>query len=156
MMVAELVFAFGDDRLPKRFWARVSLSESGCWLWTRPMPDGYGRLRYAGKGSRFGVAHRFAYQHLIGVIPQGLQLDHLCRVRNCVNPTHLEPVTSRENTLRGNTPAARNAAKTHCPRGHEYTPINTYVCKRGLRMCRLCCRDRMRAQRGFQGKAYGI
>jgi HNH endonuclease len=138
---------YGDERLPLRFWRRVSIAATGCWLWVRPMPDGYGRLRYGGKGSKFGVAHRFSYEALVGSIPLGLQLDHLCRVRNCVNPDHLEPVTSRENTFRGDTPAARNAAKTHCPAGHEYDNANTYICKRGIRMCRACSRDRMRKVR---------
>lgn len=143
-------YVLGDVRLPVRFWARISLSPSGCWIWAHPVADGYGRVREAGKGSKFAMAHRFAYERLVGPISVGLQLDHLCRVRNCVNPDHLEPVTPRENTLRGETPAARNAAKTHCPIGHPYDDSNTYICKRGLRKCRACSRDRMRQRRTIQ------
>jgi hypothetical protein len=139
---------FGDTRVPIRFWSRVTPLPTGCWIWERPMPDGYGRLRFGGKGSKFGMAHRFCYERLVGEIPIGLQLDHLCRVRNCVNPNHLELVTSRENTMRGDTPAAKNAAKTHCHRGHEFNEKNTYhVAGRRIRMCRVCCKLNMRKSR---------
>lgn len=144
-------YVFGDNRLPMRFWARVSLAPSGCWLWSRPVADGYGRLRETGKGSKFAMAHRFAYERLIGQVSVGLQLDHLCRVRNCVNPAHLEPVTPRENTLRGQTSAARNASKTHCPAGHPYNVTNTYLVKtRRIRMCRVCAKLRARVYRSNQ------
>jgi len=148
------VTSLNDPRLPVRFWRKVSVADSGCWEWTAgQLRGGYARFRVGGRGSKSGVAHRFAYETLVGKIPDGRQLDHLCRVRHCVNPANLEPVTPRENTLRGETPAAANAAKTHCPAGHEYTVSNTYLDKpRGIRMCRLCGRDRMRKIRAKKGK----
>lgn len=83
----------------ERFWERVEVSDTGCWLWTgAKTSDGYGNFRI---GDHWTPAHCFAYKEIIGPIPDGLQLDHLCRVRLCVFPLHLEPVTSRENTIRG-------------------------------------------------------
>jgi hypothetical protein len=125
--------------LDDRFWSKVNKNtESGCWLWTSCVQAGYGRFRY--KKRTFWV-HRLSYLFLIGDIPEGLQLDHLCRVRNCVNPEHLEPVTSRENTMRGNSFSAQNAKKTHCPQGHEYNEENTYIYNRKnttYRKCKIC------------------
>lgn len=121
-----------------RFWTRVAKQESGCWLWTGGKArGGYGKFRFA---NRTGLAHRFSYEQFIGPIPSGMQLDHLCRNRACCNPTHLEPVTGRENLLRGDTFQARNAAKTRCPAGHEYTPNNTYRYPDGRRRCIACRR----------------
>jgi hypothetical protein len=137
---------YGDDRLPQRFWDKVKVDGgSGCWLWTAyTSRKGYGQLRL---GSKDCLAHRVAYEALVGEIPEGLQCDHLCRIRRCVNPEHLEPVTSRENTLRGDTVAARNAAKTHCPIGHEFSEENTRVLKGGRRECRACHRRWQREYR---------
>jgi hypothetical protein len=84
------------------------------------------------------AAHRLFYEQLVGPIPDGLQLDHLCRVRHCVNPDHLEPVTQTANVLRGIGPTAVNAGKTHCVHGHPFTPDNTYINKQGNRHCRAC------------------
>ncbi|TDD77726.1 HNH endonuclease [Actinomadura rubrisoli] len=86
------------------------------------------------------VVHRFVYESLVGPIPEGLVLDHLCRVRACCNPAHLEPVTDRVNILRGASITAANARKTHCDHGHEFTSQNTYR-HRGRRLCRACNRD---------------
>jgi hypothetical protein len=120
---------------PPRFWENVDKSGE-CWIWTAALDqDGYGKCRYGGSVQR---AHRVAWDMLVGPIPDGLHLDHLCRVRACVNPMHLEPVTNRVNLLRGDTHAARNAAKTHCPKGHEYTDENTQRKSNGSRICRTC------------------
>lgn len=122
----------------ERFWERVEKTES-CWLWHGRLHKGYGHIVVVGVAQ---PAHRFAYELLVGPIPAGLQLDHLCRVRHCVNPTHLEPVTCKENLNRG---IHRNAIKTHCSKGHEFTPENTgyYPHKDGRRrrQCRECNRQ---------------
>ena len=117
------------------FWGRVNKTET-CWLWTGTINDqGYGISR------RHFRAHRIAYELLVGPIPDGLQLDHLCRVRNCVNPDHLEPVTARTNTRRGVGFAAQRAAQTHCKREHEFTEENTYIRRNGTRLCRTCAKE---------------
>lgn len=121
-----------------QFYARPD--SNGCWIWSGCISgDGYGVVWVAPKNRK---AHRVAYEEFVGPIPDGLALDHLCRVRRCVNPAHLEPVTNRTNSLRGETIAAKHASVTHCPQGHEYTPENTYSSKRGERDCRICRRVR--------------
>jgi hypothetical protein len=135
------------ELVEQRFWAKVNKNtEDGCWEWAGSLsPKGYGRffLR-AGRASK--QAHRFAYELVVGPIPGDKCIDHLCRNPSCVNPSHLEVVTPRENTLRGTGLAARNAKKTHCPRGHEYTPENTrrWVGSNGIahRDCRECWKAR--------------
>lgn len=120
-----------------RFVAKVKL-EGECWLWTAALnASGYGQFNVNAKGY---VAHRIAYRHWIGPIPKELQLDHLCRNRKCVRPSHLEPVTVRENILRGEGAAALNARKTHCKYGHAFTPENTGS-HGGGRYCRTCSRS---------------
>jgi len=110
--------------------------ETGCWEWSAAKDRyGYGRFKIGRKKVK---PHRVAYELVMGSIPEGLQLDHLCRVRHCINPAHLEPVTNTVNSLRGTSPMAVNAAKTHCPAGHEYTPENTYLRAKGWRACRKC------------------
>ena len=126
----------------ERFWAKVQKS-AGCWEWIAGKDkDGYG-LHHVAVGKSPARAHRFSYELVNGPITDGLHIDHLCRNRACVRPDHLEPVTCRENLLRGDGFAATNAAKTHCPKGHEYTPENTYVRKR-MRSCRECKRQKDR------------
>ena len=122
--------------LPERIEAKISPEpNSGCWLWTaQTIWGGYGRVRWK---KRKMLAHVACYEILVGEIPEGLELDHACRVRCCVNPEHLEPVTHRVNTLRGEGVAGKNARKTHCPQGHEYTVENTQVWKT-YRYCRIC------------------
>ena len=120
-----------------RFWAKVDRRGPGdCWGWRAAINShGYGVFSLGGVVQ---YAHRLAYQCLVGPIPDGLTIDHLCRVRSCVNPGHLEPVTHRENTLRGATLPAANARKTHCPKGHRYAGDNLYVRPRGGRTCLAC------------------
>ena len=108
----------------------VREDENGCWIWDKPRRDGYGQF--------FGAAHRWSYEYHIGPIPDGLHIDHLCRNRACVNPWHLEPVPLIENVMRGHGFYAQNARKTHCIRGHEFSPENTYVTPNGRRQCRKC------------------
>lgn len=133
-------------RLPERehFWSFVDLNgEDGCWIWHgERATGGYGRFSHRG---RRWPAHRYAYEGLVALIPEGLHIDHLCRKPPCVNPAHLEPVTCRENLLRGDTFQARNAQKTHCPQGHPYDAANTYTPPgKNARHCRACSRDRAR------------
>jgi hypothetical protein len=107
---------FGDARFPDAFWSRCAHDPlTGCWLWTATISrDGYGSLKWKINGRSTHGAYRVAYVALVGIVPDGLHLDHLCRVRRCVNPAHLEPVTPRENILRGTAPSARNARKVAC------------------------------------------
>lgn len=124
-----------SQRVREQFWAKVDKT-GDCWLWTAACnPKGYGKFRAT------GTAHRIAYIDLVGPIPEGMELDHLCRVRNCVNPDHLEPVTSAENTLRGDSFAGRHARQTSCLRGHPFDTRNTRL-YRGRRVCRACERLR--------------
>lgn len=132
----------------EKFWARVEKTE-GCWNWTGgKQGGGYGTL-HVGDG-RYQLAHRYSYELHIGPIPEGLTLDHKCRNRGCVNPAHLEPVTNRENILRGTSPSALHARKTHCPAGHAYEGDNL-IRRRGTRECRQCKIDLDRARRRAAG-----
>lgn len=132
--------------LEQRFWAKADRREPDeCWPWTGTTAQGYGFVMH--EGLRHYV-HRWSYEHHVGPIPDGLTLDHLCRNRACVNPAHLEPVTIAENVMRGESPPARNARKTHCPQGHPYDATNTSVSKTtGWRQCRTCARERERSKR---------
>ena len=114
----------------------IKKQPDGCWNWLGSKSRGYGYLNFKGK---LYLAHRFFYERLKGPIPPGLTLDHLCRNRSCCNPRHLEPVTSGENVLRGESWAGINSRKTHCKKGHPFNKENTYHRKtgRGCRICRL-------------------
>lgn len=129
------------------FWQRVDKDGAeGCWLWTGGRsPDGYGQFWMGGEGGRTLRAHRVAYEDLVGAVPEGLMLDHLCRVRHCVRPDHLEPVTNAENLRRG--AEARRAESPHCPHGHLWTPDNTVYGSHGYRMCRTCRNEAIRRSR---------
>lgn len=123
---------------------------SGCWLWSGATTKaGYGVLNLSRK---VHLAHRMSYELFIGPIPEGLQLDHLCRIRCCVNPKHLEPVTNQENARRGlggKWFGKIQSAKTHCPFGHEYSQENTML-QKGHRLCRTCRRRRWHEWKGRQ------
>jgi hypothetical protein len=128
----------------QRFERKVLPLSDGCWMWLGASAGGgYGDFHITAEPGkqRKMPAHRFAYETYVGPIPAGLQIDHLCRNRWCVNPEHLEPVTQQENIRRGFW-----ATKTHCPQGHEYTEENTYRHARGDRQCRECIRTRDRAR----------
>lgn len=122
---------------------------SGCWLWTKGLKGaGYAQIGY--RDRRSVSAHIVAYELKYGIVPEGLELDHKCRVRCCINPDHTEPVTHLENMLRGDAgqkAAAANLAKTHCKRGHAYSGSNLYVNPSGVRVCRACVALSMRKHR---------
>ena len=140
----------------ERLLAKIEIREgvewagSACWIFTgsRTHPEnGYGQIGVDGNVKK--LTHRVAYEELIGPIPDGLTLDHLCRRRLCCNPWHLEPVTHRENVLRGVSCVAASAVKTHCPAGHELAGDNlnkSMLRRRGVRSCRAC--------KAVQGAAY--
>lgn len=118
-----------------------------CWLWRGDIANtGYGRVMVGPTVKDQRYAHRVSYEHFVGPIPVGLTIDHLCRVRACVNPAHLEAVTRGTNVLRGKTLSATHAAKTHCPAGHPYDAANTCH-SGGSRICRACARLRMARRR---------
>jgi hypothetical protein len=126
-----------------RFLAKIKIADTGCWLWTAHIQKhGYGCFQYDRKCC---LAHRVSYTLFVGPIPEGLTIDHACRVRNCVNPAHLRPMTNAENILIGVGPSAIHAKKTHCPQGHAYTPENTYVFE-GSRSCKTCHHARARGE----------
>ncbi len=143
---------------PENLLARMEPQPNGCIHYTGALDkDGYGQLKIRGKQVK---AHRAAYEHFVGPIPGGLTVDHECHNsdetciggpsclhRRCVNPEHLAPASRAENLVASpNTWGGRNARKTHCPKGHEYTPENTYVNSRGARVCRICQKAAWRAQ----------
>jgi hypothetical protein len=136
-----------------RFWAKVT-QDGDCWVWTSAQRRGYGYFRLRGANV---PAHRWAYEAMIAPIPAGLQIDHLCRNRLCVNPYHLEPVTAKVNIQRREEARVAAGMPTHCARGHEFTPENTLVKtgNNGKRACRTCHRDWQRryARRRAAAKA---
>lgn len=143
------------------FWSRFEVAENGCWLWTHScQSEGYATFS---ERHRHFAAHLYAYRTLVGPIPKGLTLDHLCHTRDescaggpsclhrrCVNPSHLEAVTAVVNNLRGRSPMAKNKRKTHCMRGHEFTLENTRISKKGSRQCRACQMANQRERRALE------
>lgn len=145
----------------ERFFCRVIEAESGCWLWTGGVSDtGYGSFKP--RDGSASNAHRWSYQLLIGKVPEGLVIDHLCRTRACVNPWHMDPVTDRVNMQRGTARDERRkaaAALTHCPHGHEKTEANVYRTfnpkrNRWESKCRPCRNKRVAAHRAKYGRKY--
>jgi hypothetical protein len=149
----------------QRFFDLIQHDEqSGCWRWRgNRSRNGYGRFHFQGSDRS---AHRWAYERFVGPIPEDRQLDHTCHTadptcpggpgclhRRCVNPAHLEPVTGLENTRRG----TGHGKETRCPKGHPYSPENTYFmrwpsCPRGARFCKACMADRERQYRARKGQ----
>lgn len=129
----------------ERFWSHVDKTE-GCWRWTAAHgTTGYGLFKVGGRMVR---AHRFIYERNVGPIPNNRILDHICRTRDCVRFSHLRLATVRDNTLWGESFAAVNAKKTHCPAGHPYDEANTlFGGRRRERICRTCNRLRCREDR---------
>lgn len=129
---------------------RVALTDSGCVIWLASLDiGGYGQIGVGSKvdgSARKVKVHRALYELVIGPIPLGLDLDHLCRNRACCRPDHLEPVTRRENLARGMGLVGEQLRRDHCPRNHPYTPANTYMHK-GARVCRACKAERARKRR---------
>lgn len=136
----------------RRFLEKTAPAANGCIEWTGGLNGvGYGQFyrgkKHAGDTGKI-YAHRWSYEFFVGPIPEGLHLDHLCRNPKCVNPEHLEPVTCRENLLRGTGVSARHAVKTHCPAGHPYAGDNLYRHPtKGQRYCRTCVRIRAQDKR---------
>lgn len=130
--------------LRERFPGKVEASDSGCLLWSgAKLRSGYGVIKVGGRAGKNVTVHRIAYIAAKGEVPEGLVIDHLCRMRHCVNPDHLEAVTHRENCLRGTGSPAQNFKKKICKNGHELTEGNTYIqttYKFPRRSCRTCRR----------------
>ena len=131
-----------SELLTPRFVDGIVLEPAGCWGHTNKV-QATGYLQATVNG-RHGWAHRLMYEALVGPIPAGLCIDHLCRNRSCLNPSHMEPVTIGENNRRGMSPFAVNRRRTKCVNGHVFDAANTYVAADGSRDCRRCRRERMR------------
>jgi hypothetical protein len=128
-----------DQGVHDRFWAKVD-AEGDCWLWVGASSGIYG---FFWDGQKQTQAHRAVWEMMVGPIPNGLHIDHLCKVNHCVNPDHLEPVTCAENLWRGQGPASKAYSRkrrnrTHCNYGHPYNEANTYHTPEGWRKCRRC------------------
>lgn len=133
-----------------KFWAKVDKRPDGCWVWTGTSYEGYGYIRRAGVTQR---VYRWAYVTFVGPVPDGLELDHLCRNRSCVNPEHLEPVTHDENMRRA-VPYHFLGNRAACANGHAFDEANTVMRADGSgRACRACRRECNRRQRVKRARA---
>jgi hypothetical protein len=150
------------QRIVERVSQRVVVNDAGCWIWQRSLSKGYGQIGWHENGEPcHGLTHRIMFEALVGPIPGGLQLDHLCHDpesckvkpasscphRACCNPAHLTPGTARQNVLRSASWTAVNAAKVECPSGHPYGDANTYFAPSGFRQCRTCRKEHVHALR---------
>lgn len=143
-----------DERTRDRFWSKVEPEEvDGCWQWAAgKSSNGYGRFSvYRDEELLSEYAHRVVYEMMVGEIPAGLVIDHLCRNRSCVNPYHLEPIPRGLNVLRGEASSAKAARRGACVRGHEYTEENTYIF-RGARQCKTCSNELRNERRRLYGR----
>lgn len=127
--------------LEERLWPKIDMGAAqgqGCWWWTAYKDrKGYGKISV---DSALRSAHRVVYELLIAPIPASMQLDHLCENKSCVSPDHLRVATAQENIARRATNG--HAHKSHCKRGHQFSPENTYVTPKGSRQCRACWKER--------------
>lgn len=149
--------------LQQKIKSKIRIAKSGCWFWTGYVAkNGYGSTSVIpSEGGRYKteMAHRASYLAFVGPIPKGLQIDHLCKIRKCVNPDHLEAVTPKENVLRSNANFRAQLARTHCPANHEYTADNLYTAKTksgGVsRSCKTCAKSRTRVRYSLKKLALG-
>jgi hypothetical protein len=129
----------------KRFMDKYTVDKNGCWIWGEKLRKGYGKFHFCGNGY---FAHRVAYSHWKGQVPEDLFIDHLCRNRACVNPNHMEAVSHRENVIRGEGSSAQRFRQTHCVNGHPLTPENVrYRKDRYARNCKVCEMERTQRQK---------
>lgn len=134
--------------LKERVLQSITKDASGCWLWTKRInANGYGQImvrHHGGAKQRSRSAHRVSYEEFVGPIPEGLELDHLCRVRHCVNPSHLEPVTHQENLRRSPLHPAQSRPDGVCSNGHTIAEVGLHRAGEGQTTCAACSRDRTR------------
>ncbi len=145
------LLSWGRSVKERAFAVRKIDDVTGCWVWDAPLNDkGYGSIQ---ANRKVTTVHLAFWRETVGPVPDGLELDHLCRNRACFNPAHLEPVTGRVNVLRGINPAAVNARKTHCSNGHPFDEANTR--RRANRRVCIACQAATNARRRLSASAVG-